>query len=78
LTSTQETYAVQDENGKEYTIFFSYEENVGWENKQVFDIETDKDITDTELGKEILEAFKNKKGGRNDNRRKEKIISKKS
>ena len=57
LTTTQETYAVSDENGKEYTIFLSYEENVGWERKQVFDTETDKDITDTELGKTILEAF---------------------
>jgi hypothetical protein len=66
LTTTQETYAVEDENGKEYTIFFNY--NMGikyWQHKQwkllqVFDIETDKDITDTELGKEILKAFKNR------------------
>lgn len=60
LTSTQETYAISDENGKEYTLFLNCEENVGWEHKQVFDTEIDKDITETEKGKEILEAFKSK------------------
>jgi hypothetical protein len=58
MNSTQETYAIQNENGKEYTLFLNYEENVGWKNIQVFDIDTDKDISNTKLGKEIIKAFK--------------------
>ena len=60
LVSSTEHYSVSDENDKQYRINANYEENVGWENKEVIDDDTDEDITDTEIGKKILEAFKNK------------------
>ena len=58
LVSSTEHYQVSDENGIEYRIDAHYEENVGWENVEVVNDETDENITDTTLGKEILEAFK--------------------
>lgn len=60
LISSTEHYQVSDVNDKKYRVDAYFEENVGWENDLIFDDETDKDITETELGKEILKEFKNR------------------
>ena len=60
LVAKTENYSIIDENNEEYRLEINYYKNMDWEGVEVYNGELDICITESDIGKEIIEQFKHR------------------